>query len=271
MERSREITPYLSPCDAQKWRGLWWYRSLHREGRNTSNITVIQSEWFWQVTGTISIGHSSKQISRWRLEGMGNGSRSICSVVLYIWATLHIRKLRTVVLREPAERLGADDHFVDRFRPIGHFLFHSELPLTHPRSNAVLTSTKGAPVGRASDIVGPRPLLSLGTVVFVFSLMMTSISTKYYQFIIFQGLLLGASIALMFVYLINTQTKLSFNESVDSFFPSVTAVSSWFQKYRATALGTVAAGTCLGEWNRECFINTLTIFPLKAVSYLPSR
>lgn len=60
------------------------------------------------------------------------------------------------------------------------------------------------------------------------------------------------------VGLFNHISELYFDESVDRFFPSVTAVSSWFQKYRATALGTVAAGTCLGKWTLRCFVAVIS-------------
>jgi MFS family permease len=57
--------------------------------------------------------------------------------------------------------------------------------------------------------------------------MMTSLSTKYYQFILAQGLVspIGASMI---------------------FYPAISSISTWFLKKRATAFGIVASGSSLG-------------------------
>ena len=46
----------------------------------------------------------------------------------------------------------------------------------------------GSGVGRVYDNYGPQVLLAVGTFFHVFGLMMASISTKYYQFILSQGI-----------------------------------------------------------------------------------
>jgi len=82
-------------------------------------------------------------------------------------------------------------------------------------------------VGRVYDNYGPRWLLLFGTFFHVFGLMMASISTKYYQLILSQGLCspIGASMI---------------------FYSSMAAVVSWFFKKRALALGVTAAGSSFG-------------------------
>jgi MFS family permease len=81
--------------------------------------------------------------------------------------------------------------------------------------------------GKISDNYGPRWLLIVGTFFHVFGLMMTSLSTKYYQFILAQGIVsaLGASAI---------------------FFASMSAIGTWFFKKRATAFGIMASGSSLG-------------------------
>ncbi|CRK41642.1 hypothetical protein BN1723_018847 [Verticillium longisporum] len=85
----------------------------------------------------------------------------------------------------------------------------------------------GAIFGRVYDSYGPRPLLIGGTIVYVFGLMMTSLATQYYQFILAQSLVasMGSSAA--------------FNASLAS-------VSSWFFRRRAAALGIMVSGSSLG-------------------------
>ncbi len=85
----------------------------------------------------------------------------------------------------------------------------------------------GVWVGRVYDNYGPHYLLIGGTFFHVFGLMMASISTKYWHFILSQGLCsaLGASMI---------------------FYPAMSATFTWFLKRRAFALGIVASGSGLG-------------------------
>ncbi|KPI42669.1 putative transporter MCH4 [Cyphellophora attinorum] len=82
-------------------------------------------------------------------------------------------------------------------------------------------------VGHVYDSYGPRYLLIGGTFLHVFGLMMASISTKYYQLLLSQGLCsaIGASML---------------------FYPALTCTITWFFKKRALAVGIVAAGSGLG-------------------------
>ncbi|KAK7203037.1 major facilitator superfamily domain-containing protein [Myxozyma melibiosi] len=90
-----------------------------------------------------------------------------------------------------------------------------------------LTVFCGVIVGRLYDIFGPTPLIIPGAIIMNLGIMMTSLCTEYYQFILAQGICtaLGAS--------------LLFN-------PCVSAISTWFVKRRATASGIANAGSSLG-------------------------
>ncbi|KAJ5567727.1 hypothetical protein N7535_007033 [Penicillium sp. DV-2018c] len=90
------------------------------------------------------------------------------------------------------------------------------------------------------DRHGPRWILLLGTFLHVFGLMMASLSTEYYQFVLAQGICspIGASAV--------------FNASINS-------VSTWFAKRRAFALGVTAAGSSLGG----------VIFPIMVDKLIP--
>ncbi|KAL3426234.1 monocarboxylate permease-like protein [Phlyctema vagabunda] len=81
--------------------------------------------------------------------------------------------------------------------------------------------------GYIFDSYGPRYLLLIGSFFHVFGLMMTSLSTDYYQFILSQGICsaLGASAV---------------------FYPAMSSVSTYFFKNRAAAFGVMASGSSLG-------------------------
>ncbi|EXF75530.1 major facilitator superfamily transporter [Colletotrichum fioriniae PJ7] len=85
----------------------------------------------------------------------------------------------------------------------------------------------GVIFGRLYDTFGPKYLLYCGTVVYVFGLMMTSLSTQYYQFILAQSLVssIGSSAC--------------FNACMSS-------VTSWFFRRRAAAFGIMVSGSSLG-------------------------
>ncbi|KAH9229789.1 hypothetical protein K456DRAFT_569296 [Colletotrichum gloeosporioides 23] len=85
----------------------------------------------------------------------------------------------------------------------------------------------GALFGHLYDSYGPKYLLYGGTIVYVFGLMMTSLSTQYYQFILAQSLVssIGSSAA--------------FNACMAS-------VTSWFFRRRGAALGIMVSGSSLG-------------------------
>ncbi|KAI5806161.1 major facilitator superfamily domain-containing protein [Geopyxis carbonaria] len=85
----------------------------------------------------------------------------------------------------------------------------------------------GAVIGKIFDSYGPRWILAAGTLLHVFGLMMASLSSKYWHFVLAQGIVsaVGASLC---------------------FYPAVGCVSTWFHARRAFALGIVASGSSLG-------------------------
>ncbi|KAF5717288.1 monocarboxylate transporter [Fusarium globosum] len=93
-------------------------------------------------------------------------------------------------------------------------------------------------VGRAFDIFGPRYLLLAGTLLHVFGLMMASISSQYYQFILSQAVCspLGAAMVL---------------------YPSFSCVTTWFRQKRALALGITSSGSSLGGTILPIIVNRL--------------
>ncbi|KAJ6549580.1 MFS general substrate transporter [Mycena vulgaris] len=52
----------------------------------------------------------------------------------------------------------------------------------------------GGIIGRVFDAYGPRWIMAAGTIIYVFSIMMTSISTEYYQYLLVHGVLFGLGI-----------------------------------------------------------------------------
>ncbi|MCJ1289148.1 hypothetical protein MMC34_000680 [Xylographa carneopallida] len=95
-------------------------------------------------------------------------------------------------------------------------------------------------MGKLYDNYGPKYLLLVGTFLHVFGLMMTSISTEYYQFILAQGICspIGASAV---------------------FYPALSAVATWFFHRRALAFGIMASGSSLGG----------VIFPILVQNLIP--
>ncbi|KAI5823338.1 MFS general substrate transporter, partial [Schizophyllum commune Tattone D] len=85
----------------------------------------------------------------------------------------------------------------------------------------------GACIGHLCDAYGPSWLLLSGGLLTTFSILMSSLSTEFYQFLLSQGVLFGLGAGLLF-------------------YPAMTSVSSCFTTYRATALGAVATGSSIG-------------------------
>lgn len=92
--------------------------------------------------------------------------------------------------------------------------------------------------GRVFDVWGPRWMLIIGTVVYIFGLMMTSLASQYYQFFLAQAIC--SSIA-----------------SSAVFNACMTSVISWFYKKRAAAFGIMVSGSSLGGTVLPIMINKL--------------
>ncbi|TCD65866.1 hypothetical protein EIP91_002128 [Steccherinum ochraceum] len=85
----------------------------------------------------------------------------------------------------------------------------------------------GSFIGRLFDAYGPRLLMVSGTLVISLSTMITSICTQYFEYVLCQGALFGLGVGLLF-------------------YPSLAAISTYFLRYRATALGIALAGSGVG-------------------------
>ena len=84
-----------------------------------------------------------------------------------------------------------------------------------------------APVfGKIFDGYGPRGLLVFGGLLHVFGLMMVSLSTEYYQIFLAQAVCSGAGASALF-------------------YAGTNAVSTWFRRRRALALGVAASGSSI--------------------------
>ncbi|KAI2631497.1 MFS general substrate transporter [Hypomontagnella submonticulosa] len=90
-----------------------------------------------------------------------------------------------------------------------------------------MMSGLNAVMGRLYDRYGPRYLLIIGTLVYIFGLMMLSLSTQYYQILLSQSIVSAVGMSAVF------------NSAMNS-------VMGWFFKKRAAALGIMVSGSSLG-------------------------
>ncbi|KAF5701786.1 riboflavin transporter MCH5 [Fusarium mundagurra] len=81
--------------------------------------------------------------------------------------------------------------------------------------------------GRVYDSYGPRWLLLIGAPVYVFGIMMLSLSKEYYQILLSQSLVSSLGSGAVFA-------------------ASLTSTTSWFQKKRGTVFGIVNSGSSAG-------------------------
>jgi MFS family permease len=85
----------------------------------------------------------------------------------------------------------------------------------------------GTIYGRVFDNYGPRWLLLGGTVVYIFGIMMVSLSKTYYQFFLSQAIVSSAGSSAIFS-------------------ASMASVVTWFLRRRAFAFGIMVSGSSLG-------------------------
>lgn len=99
----------------------------------------------------------------------------------------------------------------------------------------------GGPIsGKIFDSYGPRYMLLGGSLLHVFGLMMVSLCTEYYQFLLAQGVCsaIGASAV---------------------FYSALSSTGTWFFKKRATSFGIIASGSSMGG----------VIFPIMVQKLIP--
>lgn len=85
----------------------------------------------------------------------------------------------------------------------------------------------GPIAGKLFDNFGPRYVLLAGSILQVFGLMMTSLSSKYYQILLAQGLVAGFGGSFVF-------------------FACIAPIPTWFYAKRGTALGIASTGSSIG-------------------------
>ncbi|KAJ6787995.1 hypothetical protein PWT90_01107 [Aphanocladium album] len=88
-------------------------------------------------------------------------------------------------------------------------------------------SFMGPLIGVLFDRYGPKRLLIVGSFMHVFGLMMASISTKYYQFLLSQGVCSAIGVAAVYL-------------------SAIACVSGWFDKRSGLAFGVLATGSSFG-------------------------
>ncbi|RDW75500.1 hypothetical protein BP6252_06642 [Coleophoma cylindrospora] len=96
-----------------------------------------------------------------------------------------------------------------------------------PSTQSFMLFFPGFIAGRLTDELGPRIPILLGTFLHVFGLMMTSISTKYYQILLAQSICSGLGCCFLF-------------------YPIIAACGTWFFRHRALAFGIMVAGSSIG-------------------------
>lgn len=96
-----------------------------------------------------------------------------------------------------------------------------------PSTEIFMLFAGGSICGKLFDNYGPRYLLLGGSCLHVFGLMMTSLSSEYYQFFLAQSICSSAGASAVF-------------------YASLNSTSTWFLHKRATALGIIASGSSLG-------------------------
>lgn len=127
--------------------------------------------------------------------------------------------------------------------------YYQETLLSTSTSSSIswIGSIQGFLVINFSVVVGPlidmgyaRHIVFIGAFVMIFGMMMSSLSTKYYQILLSQGIVVGLGCSCAFV-------------------SSVAVISSYFSTRRAFALGLCAAGSSLGG----------VIYPIMAYKLIP--
>ncbi|KAK2735003.1 hypothetical protein FQN57_001379 [Myotisia sp. PD_48] len=94
--------------------------------------------------------------------------------------------------------------------------------------------------GKLFDSYGPRLPLIIGSFMHIFGLMMTSISTKYYQILLSQSVCSGIGCSFIFS-------------------PSITAPQTWFNKHRGIVGGLTVAGSSIGGIVFPLMLNRLIV------------
>ena len=101
-------------------------------------------------------------------------------------------------------------------------------------------------MGKLFDNYGPRYLLLGGTFLHVFGLMMASLSSEYYQFILSQGVCSPIGASMLFFPGKRVSNSYTPAKVLTETIPAMTSCISWFLKKRALAFGVIAGGASIG-------------------------
>ena len=105
----------------------------------------------------------------------------------------------------------------------------------------------GMIVGPIFDSHGSKGLMISGTLIYVLSVMFTSLSSELYQFILAQGVLFGIGDTMLCdTSFSNHAFYADVSDLSVSFYPTISAISHWFDRKRGLALGVVVAGSSVG-------------------------
>ena len=102
-------------------------------------------------------------------------------------------------------------------------------------------------MGPIFDSHGSKGLMISGTLIYVLSVMFTSLSSELYQFILAQGILFGIGDTMLCdASFANHASYPDVSDLSVSFYPTISAISHWFDRKRGLALGVVVAGSSVG-------------------------
>jgi len=107
-----------------------------------------------------------------------------------------------------------------------------------------LTCFKGPVAGKFVDDFGPRWPILMGSFLHIFGLMMVSISDKYYQIFLAQGVCSAMGCSFLF-YPSEYSTYTYYGFSLTSNI-AIAACGTWFKRHRALAFGIMVAGSSIG-------------------------
>ncbi|TVY25614.1 Fujikurins efflux protein [Lachnellula hyalina] len=96
-----------------------------------------------------------------------------------------------------------------------------------PSTQSFMLFFPGFLAGKMTDEMGPRIPILLGSFLHVFGIMMTSLSTEFYQIFLAQAVCSGLGCCFLF-------------------YPVIVAAGTWFRRHRALAFGIITAGSSIG-------------------------
>ncbi|KAM3512697.1 hypothetical protein MY11210_003650 [Beauveria gryllotalpidicola] len=107
-----------------------------------------------------------------------------------------------------------------------------------PSTESFMLFFGGPLVGKLTDELGPRIPILIGSFLHIFGLMMTSISTQYYQIFLAQSVCSALGCSFLF-------------------YAPIAAIGTWFSQHRALAFGIITAGSSIGGVVLPIMVNHL--------------